>query len=224
MVVTTDTAPLPQRPPQRRSARRVAARVVALLLAALLLYVASVPVRIWWDARGQDTAPVDAIVVLGAAQFDGRPSPVLEARLRKARALYEDGVAPVIVTVGGKRAGDRTTEGAAGRDWLISHRVPASAAVAVPEGSNTQDSLRAVGDLFGQRGWHTAVLVTDPWHTFRAKALAGAAGIEAGSAPVRSGPAVQSRAAELRYVLRETAAYLQWRVTGDSGTGGPGAI
>lgn len=224
MAVTTETAAPPRRPARRRSRRRLVVWILAAVVAAALVYVASVPVRIWWDARGQATGPVDAVVVLGAAQFDGRPSPVLEARLRKARELYEKGAAPVIVTVGGKRAGDRTTEGEAGRTWLAAHRVPASAVVAVPAGTNTQDSLQAVGELFGQRGWHTAVLVTDPWHTFRSKALAGAVGIEAGSAPVRSGPAVQSRAAEIRYILRETAAYLQWRITGESGTGGPGAI
>jgi uncharacterized SAM-binding protein YcdF (DUF218 family) len=203
---------------------RLLLRAAAAVLVVALLYVASVPVRIWADARGQSRSPADAVVVLGAAQYDGRPSPVLEARLRKARALYEDGVAPVIVTVGGKRSGDRTTEAEAGKAWLTSHRVPADDVIAVAEGSNTQDSLAAVGGLLGDRGWRTAVLVTDPWHTFRSKALAGDAGIEATSAPVASGPAVQSRAAQLRYVLRETAAYLQWRFTGETGSGGPAAL
>jgi uncharacterized SAM-binding protein YcdF (DUF218 family) len=203
---------------------RLLLRTAAAVLVVALLYVASVPVRIWADARGQSRTPVDAVVVLGAAQYDGRPSPVLEARLRKARALYEDDVAPVIVTVGGKRAGDRTTEAQAGQAWLTSHRVPADDVLAVAEGSNTQDSLAAVGRLLDERGWDTAVVVTDPWHTFRSKALARDVGIEATSAPVASGPAVQSRVAELRYVLRETAAYLQWRVTGETGSGGPAAL
>jgi uncharacterized SAM-binding protein YcdF (DUF218 family) len=200
-------------------------RVVRLLLAAVvvlaLAWLASVPLRIWWDARQEDHRSSDAIVVLGAAQYDGRPSPVLEARLRKAQVLYEEGVAPVIVTVGAGQEGDRTTEAEAGADWLVDVAgLPEDQVVAVPEGIDTKGSLDAVGEVFAEHGWTTAVLVSDPWHTFRSKAIAAAAGMDAVAAPVRSGPVVQSRRTQLRYILRETGAYLAWRLAGASTAGG----
>lgn len=194
-------------------------RVVLGAVLLAMLWIVSVPVRIWWDARQEDRRASDAIVVLGAAQYGGRPSPALEARLSKAQILWEDGVAPVVVTVGGGAPGDTTTEADAGRDWLTSHGVAAEAVVAVAEGNNTQSSLDAVGELFDERGWTTAVLVTDPWHTFRSKALANSAGIDAVAAPARSGPAVQTRETQFRYILRESLAYYRWRLTGESGQG-----
>jgi uncharacterized SAM-binding protein YcdF (DUF218 family) len=204
--------------------RKVVRRVILLVGALLLLWVVSVPVRIWWDARQEDHRSSDAIIVLGAAQYNGRPSPVLEARLRKALSLWQDEVAPAVVTVGGGAAGDVTTEADAGRDWLIGNGVPADAVVAVADGSNTETSLDAVGEVFEERGWDSAVLVTDPWHTFRAKAMARSAGMDAVSAPARSGPVVQRRESQLRYILRESLAYYQWRLTGESGQGGPDAF
>jgi uncharacterized SAM-binding protein YcdF (DUF218 family) len=203
----------------RVSRRRVVQRVVVGAVLLAVLWAVSVPVRIWWDARQEDRRASDAIVVLGAAQYGGRPSPALEARLSKAQILWEDGVAPVIVTVGGGAPGDATTEADAGKDWLTSHGVAADAVFAVAEGNNTQSSLDAVGELFDEQGWTTAVLVTDPWHTFRSKALANSAGIDAVAAPARSGPAVQTRETQFRYILRESLAYYRWRLTGESGQG-----
>ena len=211
-------------PRTRNSRAAIVRRVVVAVLALVLLWVVSVPVRVWWDARGENHRPSDAIIVLGAAQYNGRPSPVLEARLRKARSLWEEGVADVVVTVGGGADGDLTTEAEAGRDWLTSNGVPAEAVVAVASGSNTQTSLEAVGETFEERGWETAILVTDPWHTFRAKAMAGASGIDAVSAPARTGPVVQTREVQARYILRESLAYYQWRLTGNSGSSGPDAF
>lgn len=198
----------------------IARRVVVVVLALILLWVVSVPIRVWWDARGEDHRPSDAIIVLGAAQYNGRPSPVLEARLRKAHSLWEEGVADVIVTVGGGADGDVTTEADAGREWLMDNGVPEEAVVAVASGFNTQTSLEAVGETFEERGWKTAILVTDPWHTFRAKAMARSSGIDPVSAPARSGPVVQTRSSQARYILRESLAYYQWRLTGESGSGG----
>lgn len=198
--------------------------MVVAVVALALLWVVSVPLRVWWDARGESHRPSDAVVVLGAAQYNGRPSPVLEARLRKARELWRDDVAPIIVTVGGGASGDVTTEADAGREWLAANGVSAESVVAVAIGDNTQSSLDAVGDLFDERGWTSAVLVTDPWHTFRAKAMARSAGIDPVSAPARSGPVVQSREAQARYILRESLAYYRWRFTGESGSGGVDAF
>ena len=97
---------------------RLVRRLVAAAVVAVLLVVAGTAVSIWWTARQDDRPSSDAIVVLGASQFDGRPSSVFKARLQHARALWEDGVAPRVVTVGGSRPGDRTTEAEAGAAFL----------------------------------------------------------------------------------------------------------
>ncbi|WP_249933363.1 YdcF family protein [Blastococcus sp. CCUG 61487] len=197
-------------------------RVVAAAVLASLLLVASTALAIWWTAR-QDSRPAsDAIVVLGSAQYNGVPSSIFEARLEHALALYEDGVAPVVVTVGGKAAGDAFTEADAGRDYLFRAGLPPEALLAIPEGVDTLESMRVTAEAFADRGWTTAVLVTDPWHAMRAERMAEDAGISAESSPTRQGPAVQTRVTQFRYILRETAAYLLYRATGESVAGAPG--
>jgi len=126
------------------------------------------------------------------------------------------------VTVGGKATGDRFTEAEAGRDYLAAAGVPDDALLPVQEGVDTLESMRAVSAEFGSRGWHSAVLVTDPWHAMRAERMAEDAGMDASSSPTRQGPAVQTRATQFKYILRETAAYLLYRATGSSVAGAPG--
>jgi uncharacterized SAM-binding protein YcdF (DUF218 family) len=197
-------------------------RVAGAAVLAFVLLVGSTGLAIWWNAR-QDSRPVsDAIVVLGSAQYNGVPSSIFEARLEHAIALYEDGVAPVIVTVGGRAAGDEFTEAEAGREYLAGAGVPGDALLAVPEGTDTLESMRVVSTAFDERGWSSAVLVTDPWHAMRAERMAEDAGLDAESSPTRQGPAVQTRTTQFRYILRETAAYLLYRVTGESVAGAPG--
>jgi uncharacterized SAM-binding protein YcdF (DUF218 family) len=198
-------------------------RLVGAAFLAVLLLVGSTALGIWWTAR-QDSRPTsDAIVVLGSAQYNGVPSSIFEARLEHALKLYAAGVAPVIVTVGGKAAGDEFTEAEAGAQYLADNGdVPADALVAVEEGVDTLESMRAVARVFDERGWESAVLVTDPWHAMRAERMAEDAGITAASSPTRQGPAVQTRTTQFRYILRETAAYLLYRTTGESVAGAPG--
>jgi uncharacterized SAM-binding protein YcdF (DUF218 family) len=198
------------------------ARVVAAAVLALVLLVTATALAIWWNARRDSQPASDAIVVLGSAQYNGVPSSIFAARLEHAIALYRDGVAPVIVTVGGKATGDQFTEAEAGREYLAQAGIPADALLAVPKGVDTLESMRVVAAAFGERGWSTAVLVTDPWHAMRAERMAQDSGIEAESSPTRQGPAVQTRATQFRYILRETAAYLVYRVTGESVAGAPG--
>ena len=197
-------------------------RVVGALVLAVFLLVVSTATAIWWTAR-QDARPTsDAIVVLGSAQYNGVPSSIFEARLEHALALYEADVAPVIVTVGGKADGDQFTEAESGRAYLAEAGVPEDGLLAVEEGVDTLESIRAVATAFDGRGWSSAVLVTDPWHALRAERMAEDAGITADSSPTRQGPAVQTRATQFRYILRETAAYLLYRATGESIAGAPG--
>lgn len=199
----------------------VALRVVAAALVAVALLVAGTALRVWQVAREDHRPPSDAIVVLGSAQYDGRPSAVLQARLDHAVTLFREGVAPRVVTVGGNRSGDRFTEASAGARYLRDHGVPASAVVAVPEGRDTLQSMRAVAATFGERGWHSAVLVTDPWHELRSEQMARDLGLRVSGSPTRTGPVVQTRATELRYVARETAGYLYYRLFHRSSDAGP---
>jgi uncharacterized SAM-binding protein YcdF (DUF218 family) len=201
---------------------RLFGRLVGAVFAAVLLLVGSTGLAIWWTAR-QDARPTsDAIVVLGSAQYNGVPSSIFEARLEHARQLYEAGVAPVVVTVGGKAVGDAFTEAESGRDYLASSGIPGDALLAVPEGVDTLESMRAVAAAFTERGWSSAVLVTDPWHAMRAERMAEDAGMDATNSPTRQGPAVQTRTTQFRYIVRETAAYLLYRATGESVAGAPG--
>ena len=195
----------------RRTTWPVRIVVGAVLVAAFL--ICGTAFRVWYVARADDRRSVDAVVVLGAAQYDGEPSSVFAARLRHAEALYEDGLAPRIVTVGGSRAGDAYTEAEAGRRYLIGRGVPASAVIAVGEGSDTLGSLRAVDARAQQDGWDSALVVSDPWHSLRARTMARDSGLQAWTSPTRSGPVVQTRETQARYIVRETAALLYYTIT-----------
>ncbi|MEV0407784.1 ElyC/SanA/YdcF family protein [Actinoallomurus sp. NPDC050550] len=207
-------------PPRRRSGWRWVRRVVYLLLALIIGTPLFSGFRVWWVARQDDHRHSDAIIVLGAAQYNGVPSSVLEWRLLHALKLYRDGVAPHIVTVGGNRPGDNYTEAGTGKEWLIKHGVPSSRIVAVRSGSDTLQSMVDVGKAYKQEGWHTAVIVTDPWHALRSRTMADDNGIKAVTSPTRSGPTVGTRDTQFHYIVRETGGYLYYvfigRYRGDS--------
>lgn len=187
------------------------------LLAIVVLTPLTVGWRVWYQARQNETPRSDAIIVLGAAQYNGRPSEILRWRLEHAVRLYRDGVAPAIVTVGGKQPGDNFTEAAAGRNWLISERkVPADKVVAVPAGRDTLESMRAVGREFKRLRWDSGVIVTDPWHGLRSKKMAEDNGIKAAASPTRSGPSVGTRNTQFNYIVRETGGYLSYVLLGHS--------
>ena len=200
-------------------------RLVGAVVLALLLVPLGTAARVWWTARGDDRTPSDAIVVLGASQYDGRPSSVLEARLEHARTLFAGGVAPRIVTVGGGAEGDRFTEAQAGELYLRSRGVDRQRILAVGEGRDTLQSLRALETVMDERGWDSVVLVTDPWHSLRTRTMARDLGMTAVTSPTRRGPSVRTRETEVRYIARETAAYLYYRAFGGSAAlGAPGAV
>jgi uncharacterized SAM-binding protein YcdF (DUF218 family) len=200
----------PGRPP-RHATWAVRVVVGALLVAAFL--VGGTAFRVWFVARADDRRPVDAVVVLGAAQYDGEPSSILAARLRHAQALYDDGLAPRIITVGGGREGDAYTEAEAGRRYLIGRGVPPAAVIAVGEGADTLGSLRAADARARQDGWDTALVVSDPWHSLRARTMARDSGLQAWTSPTRTGPVVRTRETQARYIVRETAALLYYTIT-----------
>ncbi|HEX3591405.1 MAG TPA: YdcF family protein [Pseudonocardiaceae bacterium] len=203
--------------------RRWLVRGLIAAVAVVVLIVFGTAFRIWQYGRIDDRDRADVIIVLGAAQYDGDPSSILQARLNHAKTLYDQGVAKQIVTVGGRKPSDRYTEAEAGDLYLSKNGVPADRITEVNTGNDTLTSLQAVAAVLKKHRWGTAVLVSDPWHMFRSKTMAIASGIDAWTSPTHSGPAVQTRSTQLRYIFRETAALLYYRVTkapaDDAGTG-----
>ncbi len=200
---------------------RFTVRTVAALLVLVVVVLGATATRVWLVARQDNRRVSDTIVVLGAAQYNGRPSAVLVARLDHARLLFKEHVAPRIITVGGKQAGDTFTEASASKTWLVAHGVPAARVVAVAAGRDTLSSVVAVESEMARRHWTSSVLVTDPWHALRARAMANDHDMNAVVSPTRQGPAVRQRSTELRYIARETLAYLYYKVfhrSADSGT------
>lgn len=199
-----------------RWARRWAARLVAGTLVVGVLLVGGTALRVWQVARIDDRSTADAVVVLGAAQYNGTPSAVFAARLEQARDLYRAGVAPLIITVGGKQPGDAFTEAASGARYLQDEGVPAGALLAVQVGSDTLESIDAVAAAMRGRGIDSAVLVSDPWHSLRCRTMARDAGLRVHTSPTRQGPAVRTRQAQWHGIIRETGALLYYRLTNSS--------
>ncbi|MGE5226230.1 MAG: YdcF family protein [Planctomycetaceae bacterium] len=189
--------------------------VATLVLAACGLVAASAAV-VWREAHHDDASVIeraDAIVVLGAAQWNGTPSPVLQGRLDHALLLYRQGRAPVVITVGGNQPGDRRTEGASGRDYLASKGVPLDALVALPVGNDTWESMQAVSTWMHAHGDETAFLVSDPWHNARIQAMADDLGLEGYASATWTSAATSEKTRGEGY-LRETFAYLAFRLFG----------
>jgi uncharacterized SAM-binding protein YcdF (DUF218 family) len=154
--------------------------------------------------RRDEVRTADAIVVLGAAQYDGRPSPVLRARLDHAIALFNDSVAPTLILTGGVGAGDTVSEAKAGQRYAIRQGVPADRILTEEVGLSTDESMQSVADLMRGQGMSSAVLVSDPFHMFRLRVLAWRLGLQAFSSPTRSSPIALNSREEWRHVLRES--------------------
>jgi len=159
-------------------------RVVAAVALAAVLVVTGTAFAVWKQARVDQRAPSDAILVLGSAQYNGVPSSVFEARLAHALDLYR-------------------------------HRgVPADAIVPVKTGTDTLTSMQAVRLVYANRHWNRIIVVTDPWHELRSNRIAADLQMATLSSPTRQGPAVYSRQTQIKAIIRETAAYLVYRLTG----------
>jgi uncharacterized SAM-binding protein YcdF (DUF218 family) len=144
--------------------------------------------QVWHSARSDEARPADAIVVLGAAQYDGRPSPVLAARLDHALQLWQSGYAPRIVVTGGKRPGDRFTEATASADYLIARGVPDRAILREVQGTSTWESLAATARILRNRGLESVLVVSDPYHSLRARQTARELGLDAHASPTLTSP------------------------------------
>lgn len=182
--------------------RRLRRALGLLLLAAATVYTVAL-VTVLVVSQQDQRRPADAIVVLGAAQYNGRPSPVLRARLDHAFQLYQDGLAPRIVVTGGVGRGDTTSEALVGRNYLLAQEVPPSAVVVQPQGRSTQASMTAVAEWLGAEHLNRVILVSDPFHMFRLRLEARRTGLEAYTSPTESSPISDNPVLELRYLAAE---------------------
>lgn len=187
-------------------------RVVGGLVALVLVYVAVTAGQVWWASQRDERGPAGAIVVLGAAQYQGVPSPVFAARLDHGFDLWRDGVAPVLVVTGGGQPGEERTESSAAATYLMARGVPDEAILREVDARNTWESLLAVSRILADRGIAEVVLVSDPTHALRTELIAADVGLEAGVSPTRSSPTSATTA--LRAGARETAAVALGRVLG----------
>jgi uncharacterized SAM-binding protein YcdF (DUF218 family) len=186
---------------------------VAIVLAlSVLTYLAVTFVQVWQASRSDEAAVADAIIVLGAAQYDGEPSPVLAARLDHAADLYRRGLAPLIVVTGGRREGDRFTEAGAGAAYLEALGIPGNAIERETTSSHSWESLAAAARFLRDDGIDRVLLVSDPYHSYRIEAIADDLGLDASVSPTRTSPT--GTAGELRAMVRETAAVAVGRIVG----------
>ncbi len=186
-----------------------------LLGALILLSVAAgwsawVYMQIERVASQDQAAPSDAIVVFGAAEYDGRPSPVYRARLDHAQALFNRSIAPLIITLGGD-GGDQYSEGGVGRDYLMAAGVPESAIIAETHSRSTAESAQRLAAIARTNGFHRLVVVSDATHLFRIQAICSAVGLSVLTSP-RPRVSIEANPSDLGPVLHEILSYTAWRL------------
>jgi uncharacterized SAM-binding protein YcdF (DUF218 family) len=192
--------------------RRRVLRIVAVVAALLASYVLVTFVQVWYASHQDDARKAQAIIVLGAAQFDGRPSAVLSARLDHAADLYKRGLAPLIVVTGGKQTGDRFTEAEASANYLADKGIPGGAIERETTSTNSYDELAAAARFLHQRGINDVVLVSDPFHAYRINAIARDVGLNAHVSPTPTSPVHGLDNAQA--LFRETVAVSAGRLVG----------
>jgi len=192
---------------------RLARRLIGVVLLLTLLYLAVTFVLVWRASRRDEARPAEAIVVFGAAQYNGRPSPVLRARLDHAADLYERDIAPVIVVTGGKRPGDRTNEAGASADYLRrQYGIDEEAILRETASENSWQQMASAANELRKQGKERVILVTDPFHAARVQAMAEELGLDSHVSPTRTSPIGGTR--ELRHLARETVAVAAGRIVG----------
>ena len=183
---------------------RFVRRLIAAVIAAVVLIWIAVVMLVVAEGRGDEARAAAAIVVMGAAQYDGRPSPVLRARLDHALELWRRGMAPKLVLTGGRGIGDTLTEAEVGRRYVMRRGVPDSAILVETEGRTTIQSLRGVSALLNPPERPAVIVVSDPFHMLRLSILARRLGFEPLSSPTRTSPISRRRSQRWRYVLGES--------------------
>jgi vancomycin permeability regulator SanA len=195
-------------------------KIIRRVIAAILLVIISVPLYAvaltWHAANNPVTRNGDVIVVLGAAQLDGRPGEVLQARLDEAKRIYDLGLAPSIITVGAGAPGDRTTEAASGKYWLTTNGIKSKNVTALEVGRDTWVSTENYVKFMKLKKMKDVIIVTDPFHCRRAMTMANDLDVVATCSPVQTGPNSLDNSGK-RYLIRETGAYLSYVSLGRRG-------
>ncbi len=195
---------------------RALARLIVVGVVAGGVLVGYTAYRIWDQGGRDERRPADAIVVMGAAQYDGRPSPLFAARLDHAIELYRAGIAPHLIVTGGKAEGDRTTEAASAREYAIRHDVPAEAILVEDRSRTTLQSIRGVKQVMDDAGLATAVFVSDPSHMLRVLRMASDVGIDAFGSPTRTSPLERDALRTTDAIIHELGALAFYFVSGES--------
>jgi len=167
---------------------RLVVGAVAVVAAVLLGYYVITVYQVWRAARHDGARSSQAIIVLGAAQYNGKPSPVFKARLDHAADLYKQGIAPLVVVTGGKLPGDEFTEAGAGAEYLHTRGIPDDAILRETTSRNSWESLRASARFLKARGVTRVVLVSDPFHSLRIRLIAEENGLDAVTSPTETSP------------------------------------
>src|ERR1041384_1560514 len=163
--------------------RRVVWNAIVVALTALILYTAYLSMRIEQQSTRDEAQPSDVILVLGAAEYRGRPSPVLKARLDHALDLYQNHMAPRIMTTGGAGGDPVYTEGGVGRSYLAGRGVPAEVIIVESQGGSTVESIALTGEILRRMGLHSVIVVSDGYHIYRVKKMLESIGLEAYGSP-----------------------------------------
>jgi vancomycin permeability regulator SanA len=191
-------------------------RTITIIIILALVGPTYAIAQVWRAANNPIVRQADVIVVLGAAQLDGKPGEALEARLKEAKRIFDLGYAPQIITVGGGAPGDRTTEGASGKYWLRMNGILANKITAIEVGRDTLQSTEAYTKIMKKRFVSDAIIVTDPYHCKRAMTMANDQGVVSTCSPVQTGPNTLSQSG-YKYLIREAAAYLAYITVGRRG-------
>jgi uncharacterized SAM-binding protein YcdF (DUF218 family) len=185
--------------------------LLALAASVVLVYLTSICLGIVHDATGQELHSADAIAVFGAAEYSGRPSPVYRARLDHAFDLFQQGVAPVVITTGGPASDPSYSEGGVGHDYLMHRGIPDSGLIAETTGSDTAQSAERIGVIMRANHMHSCVAVSDAYHVFRIRKLLEHEGLQVYVSP-RPDSRPRTRWQRVEAVLREAVSYLAWRL------------
>jgi len=184
--------------------------VKKLLIAVLAAFGIFLLISSWLFFRIHQTSKLDlaaksdAIAVLGAAEYAGKPSPVFQARLDHAAELYKQGLAPFLITTGGTHPGEKFSEGAVGKMYLVKKGIPTEKIIVDEESLTTRENIERIAEISREKNFQKIIIVSDPFHMYRSLLLAEKSNIEALPSPTRKSPISENRWLEIRYMLRET--------------------
>lgn len=186
-------------------------RVLLLCVCFVFLFYVVSCIRIVRESAHDEARPADAIIVFGAAEYDGRPSPVFRARLDHAYTLYEKKLAPIVIVSGGAGGDPRFSEGGVGRDYLTTRGIPDRHLIAETQGDSTSETAERVGVIMRANGWNTCIAVSDPYHVFRTKRMLEREGLATYVSP-RPQETPLSATTKALTVMREALSLTLWKM------------